>query len=59
MELVAAVPGQRPGEEDDPAVVHPTSTSTGGVNDHKSVPQWGTDGQEQPPVPVDPQKPPQ
>ena len=50
---------KRPGEEDDPAVAHPASTSTGGVNDHKSVPQWGTDGQEQPPVPVDPQKPPQ
>src|SRR5947209_8572369 len=42
---------KRADEQDDPMVTHPASASTsGGVNDHKSVPQWGTDGQEQPPT---------
>lgn len=46
-------------EQDDPMVQRAGSASSGsksngGVNDHKEVPQWGTDGQEQPPSPTPP-----
>ena len=43
---------KRADEQDDPMVTRPASTSSGssGPNDHKPVPQWGTDGQEQPPT---------
>lgn len=48
-------------EQDDPMARRAGSTTgssgnttSGGVNDHKEVPQWGTDGQEQPPSPTPP-----
>jgi hypothetical protein len=43
---------KRAGEQDDPEAARAkTGVSS---TDHKSVPQWGTDGQEQPPQPKDP-----
>ena len=54
---------KRPGEGDDATLQHgghSPASSTSGTGEHKPVPQWGTDGQEQPPTtpPPSPTQPP-